>query len=81
MPSVHPIEAHTLAARPWLSPVAMVKMTPVPGMRTTTREVIRNSIDIMGGVWSGEVLDPDQAVESGMVEPLLGRQSVMDWIP
>jgi hypothetical protein len=43
MPSVQPTEAMKPARRPCTNPVETVKTTPVPGMRTTMSDVIKNS--------------------------------------
>ena len=48
MPNVQPRAANTLARLPRRSPVETVKMTPVPGIRTTINDVMRNSVVIMG---------------------------------
>jgi hypothetical protein len=47
MPAVQPNAAKTLALRPRASPVETVNTTPVPGIRTTISEVIRNSTVII----------------------------------
>lgn len=47
IPAVQPSAAYTLAVRPCVIPVETVNITPVPGMRTTMREVMRNSTLIM----------------------------------
>jgi hypothetical protein len=44
IPVVQPNAAATLARQPQKRPVETVYITPVPGIKTTTNEVIKNSV-------------------------------------
>ncbi len=44
IPAVQPIAAAMLARQPRKRPADTVYITPVPGIRTTTRDVIKNSV-------------------------------------
>ena len=70
MPAVQPTAAKTLARRPCVMPAEIVNTTPVPGIRTTMSEVMRNSMPMAleplrcGMKWRGPQHPPTPASTS-----------------